>query len=162
MESRETVLDYINKTYDSLPENIKIIPPDTTISPYSLLPFIDIGIVYNGTIGLEMAMNNIPILVTGCTHYADKGFTYNISNREEYSQKISENLKPLKNQQQLAKIYAYFYFIKSFIPNPLVYYNDFRDVGWKITKLEELQPGRNKVLDHICDYIVNDGVFQKL
>ncbi len=160
MQSESTVLDYIYNNYSSLPENIKIIPPDTTISPYSLFPFIDIGIVYVGTIGLEMAVYNIPVIVAGCAHYANNGFTYDVFTKEDYPKVLLKVVKPLANQHELAKIYAYFHFIKKFIPRTFIYSNNFLDIGWNADSLEDFKPGKNKYLDHICDYIVNNGVFQ--
>jgi hypothetical protein len=160
MESKRTVQDEINEKYSSLPDNIKIIPADTTISPYSLLPNIDVGIVYVGTIGLEMATQNIPVIVAGDAHYMNNGFTYDIKSREDYSKFLQKDLKPLSNQQDIANIYSYFHFIKKFMPRTYIYHNNFLNIGWNIKSLEEFKPGQNKYLDHICNYIINDGVYQ--
>jgi hypothetical protein len=160
MESESTVLDYINSKYSSIPENIKIIPPNTTISPYSLFPFIDVGIVYIGTIGLEMAANNIPVIVAGDAHYSNKGFTYDISTKEDYFKALLNEVKPLTDQEQLAKIYSYFHFIKKFIPRSFIYTNNFLDIGWNVNSVKDFEPGKNRYLDHICNYIVNNGIFQ--
>ncbi len=158
--SEKTMLDYINEQYTNLPSNIRTIPPKTDIDPYSLFPFIDVGIVCNGTIGLEMALNNIPVVVTGKVHYYNKGFTYDVSTEKEYSKTLMTNSSPLENQQTLAKIYAYFYFIKSFIPRNYLYYRNFLNLGWKIKSFDDFAQGKNKHMDHICDYILNDGVYQ--
>jgi capsule polysaccharide export protein KpsC/LpsZ len=158
--SEKTMLDYINEKYPNLPNNIKTIPPKTDIDPYSLFPFIDVGIVCNGTIGLEMSLKNIPVVVTGKVHYTNNGFTHDVSTEKEYSDILMSNISPLKNQQTLAKIYAYFYFIKSFIPRKYLYYKNFLNLGWKINSFDDFAPGKDKHLDHICDYILNDGVYQ--
>jgi hypothetical protein len=158
--AEKTMLDYINEKYPSLPENIKTIPPDTDISAYSLFPIIDVGIVCNGTVGLEMALYNIPVIVTGKVHYYNKGFTYDVSSEKEYTKTIIADISPLKNQQNLAKIYAYFYFIKRHIPRPYLYYKNFLNLGWKIKSIDDFNPGKNKYMDHICDYIINDKVWQ--
>jgi len=160
MESKRTVLDYINDKFRNLPENIKIIPSNTKISPYSLFPFIDVGLVYNGTVGLEMSIQGIPVIVAGNAHYSKKDFTYDISTKEEYSNVLLKGISTLPNQQELARIYAYFHFIKKFIPKSFIYYNNFLNLGWNINSLEDLEPGKDKYLDHVCNYIVNDGVFQ--
>ena len=158
--SEKTMLDYINEKYPNLPNNIRTIPPKTDIGPYSLFPYIDVGIVCNGTIGLEMALNNIPVVVTGKVHYYGKGFTHDVSTEKEYFDKLMKNISPLKNQQELAKIYAYFYFIKSFIPRKYLYYKNFLNLGWKIKSLDDFAEGKDKYMDHICDYILNNGVYQ--
>ena len=160
MESKRTVLDSINDKFADLPENIKIIPPDTEISPYSLFPFTDVGLVYNGTVGLEMSIKGIPVIVSGNAHYGKKDFTYDIFTKKEYSKILFKELTTLPNQQDLARIYAYFHFIKTFTPKPLIFYTNFLSLGWEINSLEEFSSGKNKFLDHICNYIINDGVFQ--
>jgi len=159
--SRRTVLDYIYDKFEFVPSNIKIIPPETKISAYSLFPFIDVGIVYIGTLGLEMTLDNIPVVIAGRIHYGNNGFTYNISTKREYRDTLFADTPKLKEQNiELAKTYAYFYFIKSFIPNNFIYYNNFLDLGWKINSLGEFAEGKDKFLDHICNYIINGGIYQ--
>ena len=160
-ESVNTVLDYINNNFKPIPKNIKVIPPDTKISSYSLFPIIDVGIVYNGTLGLEMALNNIPVIVAGQTHYDYNGFTYDISSKKGYHDILLSNISPLSEKQlKTAQIYAYFYFIKNFVPQNYFYYNNFLDLGWNITSLEELVSNEDKCLDHVCNYIVHGGIYQ--
>jgi len=158
--SEKTMLDYINEKYINLPKNINIIPPKTDISPYQLFPLIDVGIVCNGTIGLEMALNNIPVIVTGKVHYYQKGFTYDVSTKKEYSETLLSEISAKKYQQKLAKIYAYFYFIKSFVPKDFVYNNNFLDIGWRIKSFDDFIEGKYKHLDHVCNYILNNGIYQ--
>ena len=158
--SEKTMLDFINEKFETLPDNIRTIPPKTDISPYSLFPLMDVGIVCNGTIGLEMALNNIPVVVTGQVHYFNNGFTYDVSTEEEYFKTLMTDIKPLENQQTLARIYAYFYFVKSFIPRNYLYNRNFLNLGWKVKSFDDFAKDKDKHLDHICDYILNDGVYQ--
>jgi len=160
MESEKTVLDYLKEKFTELPNNIKIISPNTDISPYSLYPFIDVGLVYNGTIGLEMVIQGFPVVVAGNAHYGRKGFTYDIFTKDDFSKLIFTELKTLPNQKDLARIYGYFHFIKKFIPKSFIYNKNFLNIGWNINSLNNLTEGQDKNLDHICNYIVNNGVFQ--
>ena len=162
LKSENTVLDYIKDKFEFLPENIKIIPPDTKISPYDLFNFIDVGIVYNGTIGLEMILNNIPVVVAGRTHYGDKGFTHDASTKKEYEKILLSDIPPLNEKNiKLAKVYAYFYFIKSFIPyNYVMADNRILKYGWNVKSLNDFAEGKDRYLDHVCDYIANDIVYQ--
>ena len=162
LKSESTVLDYIKDNFKSLPENVKIIPPDTKISPYDLFNFIDVGIVYNGTIGLEMILNDIRVVVAGRTHYGNKGFTYDISTKKEYEEALFGDLKSLdKKNVKLAKVYSYFYFIKSFIPYDYITAdNRTLKYGWNIESLNDFAEGKDEYLDHVCDYIANDIVYQ--
>jgi len=162
LKSENTVSDYISNKFDSLPQNIKIIPPDTKISPYDLFQFIDVGIVYNGTIGLEIALNNIPVVLAGHAHYSGKGFTYDVSTKKEYKDVLFGDFPELNKQKlQLAKTYAYYFFIKSFIPYDFVTSNKRTlKYGWNIKSLNDFAEGKNKYLDHICDYITMGVVYQ--
>ena len=162
LKSENTVLDYINQAFKSLPGNIKIIPPDTKISPYDLFKHIDAGIVYNGTIGLELVLNKVPIIVAGRTHYANKGFTNDADTKAEYKKLLfGKTPKVDEKTLKLAKVYAYFYFIKSFIPYDIIIANNKTlKYGWDMDSIQDLAPGKNKYLDHICDYIAEDVVYQ--
>ena len=156
----DDTLDYIEEKFTQLSKNIQIISPNTDISPYSLYPFIDVGLVYNGTMGLEMAIYGFPVVVAGNAHYGKKGFTYDVFTKDDFSELIFTELKNLPNQKKLARIYGYFHFIKKFLPRTFLYANSFLDVGWNINSFEGFTPGKNKYLDHICNYIINNGVFQ--
>lgn len=156
MQSKKTVLDNIKENYSNLTENITIIPPDTNISPYSLFPFIDAGIVYNGTIGLEMAINEIPVIVSGDAHYGNKGFTYDVKSKTDYEKILCSNLKPI--DKKLAELYSYFYLIKSFIPYDYIIDKNLIHMGWNVKSFNDFK--ENKYLDYICEYILNDNLLQ--
>jgi len=162
MKSENTVLDYINKHYYKLPDNVKIIPPDTKISPYDLFQHMDIGLVYNGTIGMELSINDVPVVVAGRTHYGEKGFTFDISTKKEYKDVVFGNIMKVdEEKKKLAKIYSYFYLVKSFVPYDFVSMNPKKlKYGWNIESLEEFSEGKNKYLDHICNYIAYNTVYQ--
>ncbi len=160
-KSRNTVSDFIIKNFSPITDNIKIIPPVTTISPYSLFSFIDTGIVYNGTIGLEMSLYRVPVIVSGITHYGDLGFTYDVSSKNEYKKILQKKLPKLNEKQnKIARLYAYFYFLKSFVPYNLVYNKSFLKLGWTINSFEELKEGKNRYLDILCDYIAKNKYYQ--
>jgi len=160
-KSKHTVSDYIRSNFEPLPGNIKIIPPDTKIIPYALFSFIDAGIVYNGTIGLEMTLHGIPVVTAGVTHYGRKGFTYDVSTKKEYKDLLfndKSRLKKLTKQKiQLARVYADFYFLKGFYPYNFVYRNSFFDLGWNINSFDDMSKGKDESLDKICKYI-SEGI----
>jgi hypothetical protein len=160
-DSLSTVEDYINSCFPSLPKNIKVVPPDTKISPYSLFSIIDVGIVYNGTIGLEMALQGLPVVVAGVAHYGKKKFTYDAATKKEYEEILFSNIPRLgKEKIQLAEMYAYFFFIKNFLPINYLYYNNFLNLGWNVKSINEFRKGKDKYLDIICNYITNGGIYQ--
>jgi len=160
MESKKTIMDYLSEKHERMGPNIYVIPPKTEIAPYSLFPYIDIGLVYNGTVGLEMAMQNIPVIVAGNAHYGKKEFTYDITSKEQYMKMLLDGVKPLDGQMDKADKYAYFYFIKTYVPNQYLYAKTMLKVGWDIKSFDDFGEGKNKYLDHICNYIINGGIYQ--
>jgi capsule polysaccharide export protein KpsC/LpsZ len=159
-KSKNTVSDYILHTASPLTSNIQIIPPDTTISPYALFSCIDMGLVYNGTIGLEMALQGIPVIVAGITHYGRKGFTYDVSTKKEYKEIIFSDLPRLAQAAiQKARTYAYYYFIKGFFPYDFLYRKNFLNVGWNIDSIKAFAPGKSRSLDRICEYILKGEIY---
>lgn len=158
-ESENTISDFIARKYKNLSDNVTILPPDTKISPYNLFSIIDAGIVYNGTPGIEMSLEGKPSIITGITHYRGLGFTNDVSTKKEYDEYIVKS-KLKKPDTNLAEIYLYFFFIKTYVPINYVYFNNFTDLGWRIKSLDSFYPGSNKYLDKICDYIIYDGIFQ--
>ena len=160
MESKETVKEAIEEKYPNLPDNIKIIPSDTSIPPYALFEFMDVGIVYNGTVGLEMSIYGIPVIVSYVAHYSNKGFTYDVKSKNHYKKLLHEDLKPQTDHENLVKTYAYFHFIKKAIPRDWIRYDNFFTTGWKLNSFEDITSGKNKNIDHICKYLVEGGIFQ--
>ena len=59
---------------------------------YELMESADFGLVYTSTTGLEMALRGKPVIVAGQTHYRDRGFTVDVSNREEFVAAIDHQI----------------------------------------------------------------------
>jgi len=76
----------------------------------------DLGLVYTTTVGLEMAMNGLPVIVSGQTHYRGRGFTMDPDNWVAYFKLLGavlENPKVYrlsKEQVEHAWRYAYRFF----------------------------------------------------
>jgi len=160
VRAQNTISDYIKQNI-KLTDNIKIISADTKINPYALIQITDVGILYSGTLGIELSLQGKPVILVSDAHYANKGFTFDAHSKKEYEKLLSKNLKVTSQRAKMASVYAYYYFIKTFIPVNWFYYNNFLDVGWDIKSIEQLAHGEDKYLDTICDYIVNGGVYQK-
>jgi len=119
-----SMVDVINQAYPELPENIHIIRPEDKTNTYDLMEIADFGLVYTTTVGMEMAMSGLPVIVTGKTHYAGKGFTLDPQTWQEYEQmldQVSQNptasrLTP--KQVEKAWLYAYLFFFEFSLPFP--------------------------------------------
>ena len=160
--SRNSVYDFIMDKYTKLPSNIFVVNPDENMSPYSLFEYTDVGIIANGTTGLEMVLNDIPTIVVGHAHYRGKGFTYDASTLEEYINLLfyNEDIKKgiVKNKKE-RNLYSYYYFIKSFIPFPILRHRNFLDIGYNAKLYEDFV--NDYELSHIAKCIVENGIMQK-
>lgn len=119
-----SMVQVIHDCFETLPENIHIIKPDEKVNTYDLVDITDFGLVYTTTVGLEMAMGGIPVIVTGKTHYANKGFTLDPLSWDEYLNLLAKVTKDPKNnwltqsQVEQAWLYAYLFFFEFSLPFP--------------------------------------------
>src|SRR5688572_3853027 len=67
-----------------IPENIHIIAATDKINTYDLIEIADLGLAYTTTVGMETAMNGIPVMCCGETHYRGRGFTIDRNTGDEY------------------------------------------------------------------------------
>jgi capsule polysaccharide export protein KpsC/LpsZ len=118
--TNESICAWIQETWNSLPPNIEVIPPDTDLSPYDVMDNLDVGIVYNSTAGMEMAYAGKPVIVAGYAHYKRYGFTYDIDSPEHYRSIIKsiENLQCDPDMQKIARRYVYYFFYEKHVPFP--------------------------------------------
>ncbi len=158
---REMMGRYLAEHHPTLPSNLKIIPPESTLSSYTLLEMSDIIAVYSSTTGLEAAVGGKPVVVAGDVHYRGKGFTFDADSREGLTDLLDkladapETLNPM-----LAARYAYLFFFRAMIPlDELLEEGSYGQVRLKITDPNDLRPGRSPVMDTLCDGILNGGMF---
>jgi len=127
-----SMVEVIHQEFPNLPEHIKLIGPNEKINTYDLIEIADVGLVYTTTVGLEMSMVGIPVIVAGETHYRDKGFTYDPADWPEYVSLLEKILNDCKkyrlNDQQLelAWRYAYLFFFEYPLAFPwhLIYFRE--------------------------------------
>ena len=85
-------LDIVHATLPDLPAHVVLVPPESKINTYDLIEIADLGLVYTTTVGMEMAMSGVPVVVSGLTHYRGKGFTFDPKSMHEYLAKIDQIL----------------------------------------------------------------------
>lgn len=162
-ESLEPVAQWIGERFPSLPDHIKIVPPESDLSSYTLINLSRVGLVYSSTIGLEMALVGKPVIMAGEHHYRGKGFTDDASSSEDYRELVRRRLASEQQlspaQLELARRYAYFFFFRAMIPFKLVTEPRRGQVRFNFDSLNELLPGRDHGLDVICDGILDGRSF---
>lgn len=92
--SEETVLKGTKKVEDLLNnkieyiheiENIKIIPSSANVDTYNFLKkYVDVGLAYDGTLGIEMPYIGIPTLMAGRGRFNNKHINLGVETIEEY------------------------------------------------------------------------------
>jgi hypothetical protein len=117
-----SVVDIVRKILPDLPSHIHVVGPREQVNTYDIMQVTDLGLVYTTTVGMEMAMHGIPVLVTGLTHYRGRGFTIDPTSWDEYFGVLEKILKAPKKyhlsqtQIDLAWRYAFYFFFE--FPRP--------------------------------------------
>lgn len=119
-----SVADVVHKALPTLPEHIHLVPADAKVNTYDIVEIADLGLVYTTTVGMEMAMSGVPVIVVGNTHYRAKGFTLDPESWEAYFELLNDRFKgksPARlpqSQIELAWNYAYRFFFEYPQPFP--------------------------------------------
>ena len=118
------MVDVIENNFPKLPEHIHLVRPEDKTNTYDLVETADFGIVYTTTVGLEMAMSGLPVAVTGLTHYAEKGFTLDPADWQDFESILSRlaadpaSMRLSQQQVEQAWLYAYLFFFEFSLPFP--------------------------------------------
>ena len=156
-----SVADVIRKGQPSLPEHIHVIEAGSTINTYDLLEISDLGLVYTTTVGMEMAMAGIPVIVAGKTHYRSKGFTFDPISWEEYFSLLDKIItNPLEYQLSKGLVdkawqYAYCFFFEypcSFPWHLLFFWEELE--SWSIERF--LSSDGQQEFGHVFKYLVGE------
>ena len=83
--SRQPLLSEIENKYQTLPNNVFIIPPESQISTYALMDMCNAVAIYNTKTGIEVASEGIPTIVAGEAWIRGKGFAIDVNSlKKEY------------------------------------------------------------------------------
>jgi hypothetical protein len=122
--SGPSVAELIRDLSPELPDHIHLIPAEAEVNTYDLVEAADLGLVYTTTVGMEMAMSGLPVIVAGQTHYRGKGFTLDPDTWEVYEAQIDgaltdpQRYRPSEAQVESAWTYAYRFFFEYPRPFP--------------------------------------------
>ena len=154
--SLKGISQIVREKYPQLPANVTVIEPEWKINTYDLFPHIDLGVIFNGTVGLEMMLAGIPVVSTGATTHYGLGFAAEPYTEAEYINLLLGEKEFPKYKKEDLELFAYFYFIRSRMPFSLVkqvYGAEF--AGFAFESLDELLPGKDAQLDHLCNCIMD-------
>lgn len=143
----QSMVDVVEEITPKLPDNIRLIKPRDQVNTYDLVEVADLGLVYTTTVGMEMAMNGVPVVVAGATHYRDRGFTYDPDSWVAYYKQLGAILEDPKayrlsvDQVHAAWNYAYRFFFE--YPQPFPWHLVRLGEDYKTRPLKEVLEGPN-------------------
>lgn len=113
-----SIMNVIERALPARPEHIHVVGPLEKINTYDLMEIAGLGLAYTTTVGLEMALRCVPVVVSGNTHYRARGFTFDPATWEEYYRILDGLLRDLPGnrlsaqQVETAWNYAYRFFFE--------------------------------------------------
>ncbi len=118
----QSMADVVHQLLPKLPEHIHLVDADNRTNTYDLIDIADLGLVYTTTVGLEMAMAGLPVIVSGQTHYRNRGFTFDPDSWVVYLKTLKRLLDDPKSNRldksQVEKAWSYAYHFFFVFPRP--------------------------------------------
>jgi hypothetical protein len=147
-----------------IPENIHVVAADAAINTYDIVEIANLGLVYTTTVGMEMALSGVPVIVIGQTHYRQKSFTLDPNSWDAYFELLGQALTNPERyrltQEQVEKAweYAYRFFFEYPHPFPWHLVHIWEDVQeWPIERVlgEEGETLFRQTFDYLAGERVN-------
>ena len=160
IQSKFTISDSLNELFDKMPSNVIIVEPKSNVSSYSLANIANANIVWNGTIGLELALNGTKPIVIADAYYANKDFTIDFLNFDDlanYLNKLNDKSEINNEEKRLVEIFSYnIRFRRKF--NPPYYYKT-----WNyLYKFSDITRGKNKTLDNLVGFLLDQNSYMNI
>jgi hypothetical protein len=112
-EHAETRL--IREAIGPLPDHVRLVPPDTSVSTLSLFQAADCAITVRGTTGMEAPCHGLRVLTAGTGRYSGLGFTDDFATADAYLAALARvhDLGPLEPERvRLARLHAHAVFCR--------------------------------------------------
>lgn len=158
-QTREKAAEVVRAAFPDLPERIRLIPPESDISTYTLSEMIDLALVYSSKVGLEFAARGLAVVTAGEAFYREKGFTDDPATAAAYFERLdrlSRGERLPERKRELCLRYAYHYFFRRHVT--ISYFGDHgmgKDVThFNMDDLSALLPGRDGKMDRFCEAVL--------
>jgi hypothetical protein len=132
----------VREALPEIPSHIHVIGALDNVNTYDLIEIASLGLAYTTTVGVETAMNGIPVISCGSTHYRGRGFTIDPNSWDEYFSTLENILANLPahrlTEEQTARAwnYAYRFFFEYPRPFPWRLMNFWDDLEvWPVEKV---------------------------
>jgi hypothetical protein len=137
--------------------NVRVIMPDDSMNSYALMDEADICLSFGSSVGIEMAMLGKPVVLASRAFYEDGYHILRVHSKQSLPEMLEKSLLPfsaLEIQREAFRL-AYYYVFKFELPFPLVSMERIMDAKLNYSVPDELVPGQDDALDHICNYLIN-------
>ena len=154
-----SMLGVIERALPQRPAHIRVVGPEEKINTYDCMEIAGLGLAYTTTVGMEMAMRAVPVVLAGNTHYRGRGFTYDPSSWDQYYATLDRLLLDLParrlswEQVETAWNYAYRFFFDFPLPFPWRLMHFWKDVDvWPVSRVlsDEGRSEYKKTFDYLA------------
>jgi hypothetical protein len=132
----------VREALPEIPDHIHLIGALDNVNTYDLIEIASLGLAYTTTVGVETAMNGIPVISCGETHYRGRGFTIDPNSWDAYFSALETVLSDLPAhrlpEEGIARAwnYAYRFFFEYPRPFPWRLMNFWDDLDvWPVEKV---------------------------
>lgn len=153
--TNESVRGWITETYSDLPDNVTVLTADTDVNTYQMLEDIDVGIVYNSTVGFEMVYAGVPAITAGETHYRDLDISLDPATAGEYRDMLHDlsEIELDEERRRRAERYIYFLLEGKHLDFPFIHTSNVRNYEYRPVSDEDIE--NNDVFDRIVKRCTN-------
>ena len=159
-QTRGRIVRQIQEAFSPLPDNLRMIGPESSISSDVLRAMASLNLVYCASVGLEAVIAGQPVLVCGNPYYARKGFTMDVESPADYDRLLEEHAagtlpRPAASSRELARRFLYLFRFRYGLRMGLT--TD-QVIGTTLTvqSFNGLRPGVSLALDTVCDGILHN------
>jgi hypothetical protein len=137
-----SVAEVVRAALPEIPSHIHLVQALDPINTYDIIQIAEFGLAYTTTVGMEMAMSGVPVILGGATHYRGKGFTCDPTTWDEFDRLLDEMLaaperyRLTRDQVEQAWRYAYRFFFNYPCPFPWHYQQVWKEVQtWPLSRV---------------------------
>lgn len=119
VRTRRPIMETVRERIASMPDNVRVVDADNTISTYTLAEMADCAVIYGTKAGVELPALGTPVIVAGEAWVRNKGITMDACSAEGYLALLArlpmkERLSPA--HVEVARRYFHHYYFRRSIP----------------------------------------------
>ncbi len=163
LPSRRRMQAEMARHFPVLPDNVRVVGPESPVSTYALMGLCDAALIYGTKTGVELTSMGIPVIVAGEAWIRGKGLTWDARSPEEYlgfldRLPLGRRLDPATVAR--ARTYAFHFFFRRMIPlSAIEMVPGWPPFGIGAVSPDDLLPGRDPGLDVVMDGILHGQPF---